>query len=153
MSQIRLRPAEPCETDQITALACRSKAYWGYGPDILDRFRDMLTLSVEQIHAGHIVVADQDGTLLGFYQLGGEPPDGELMDMFLEPTVIGTGLGRRLWQHAVGSARICGFETLTLESDPHAEPFYLRMGADRIGQREVAPGRLLPVMRASIGSG
>jgi len=149
MGQIRMRPAEPGEADQITALARRSKGYWGYGQDALDRMRDLLTVSADQIRAGVVVVAEQDGGLLGYYQLGGEPPDGELMDMFVEPAVIGTGLGRRLWEHAISSARARGFESLTLESDPHAEPFYLRMGADRIGQREVAAERVLPLMRAS----
>jgi GNAT superfamily N-acetyltransferase len=65
---------------------------------------------------------------LGYYQLGGEPPNGELMDMFIEPAVIGTGLGRMLWEHTVRSASERVFHSLTLESDPHAEPFYLRMG-------------------------
>jgi GNAT superfamily N-acetyltransferase len=72
------------------------------------------------------------------------------MDSFLEPAVIGTGLGRMLWEHAVKSASERGFHTLTLESDPHAEPFYLRMGAERIGEREVAPGRVLPLMRTTL---
>lgn len=66
------------------------------------------------------------------------------MDLFIDPPVIGTGLGRRLWEHAISSASTRGFQNLTLESDPHAEPFYLRRGADRIGQREVAPDGCYP---------
>ena len=109
--------------------------------------RGILAVSAEQIRAGHVVVADRDGALVGYYQLGGKPPHGELMDMFVDPTVIGTGLGRMLWDHAIGSARERGFKSLMLESDPNAEPFYLRMGATRIGEREVTPGRVLPLMR------
>jgi GNAT superfamily N-acetyltransferase len=86
---------------------------------------------------------------VGYYQIAGEPPHGELADLFLEPEVIGTGLGRALWEHAVTSARRAGFHTLTLESDPHAERFYLRMGAERIGEREVTPGRALPVLQVT----
>jgi hypothetical protein len=55
-----------------------------------------------------------------------------------------------LWEHAVASALERGFQTLSLESDPNAEPFYLHMGAERIGEREVTPGRVLPVMRARL---
>jgi GNAT superfamily N-acetyltransferase len=150
MGQIRLRSALPREADEISALARHSKGYWGYDRKVLDRMRDMLTMSVGQIRDGLVVVAERDSALLGYYQLGGEPPDGELMDMFIEPAVIGTGLGRILWEHAVRSAIERGFHSLTLESDPHAEPFYLRMGAERIGEREVAPGRVLPLMRTTL---
>jgi GNAT superfamily N-acetyltransferase len=149
MGQIRLRSALSCEAGRITALARRSQGYWGYDHEVLDRMRDMLTINADQIRDG-LVVVEQDSTLLGFYQLGGEPPDGELMDMFIEPAVIGTGLGRMLWEHAVKSASERGFHSLTLEADPHAEPFYLRMGAARIGEREVAPGRVLPLMRTTL---
>ncbi|MGH3777017.1 MAG: GNAT family N-acetyltransferase [Pseudonocardiaceae bacterium] len=147
MDGLTLRFAAPSEADEITALTRRSKGHWGYDREVPDRMREMLAVSAEQIRAGHVVVADRDGVLLG-YQMGGEPPHGELMDMFLDPSVIGTGLGRKLWDHAARSARERGFHSLTLESDPHAEPFYLSMGAERIGEREVAPGRVLPLMKA-----
>ena len=150
MKQVRLRAAEPHEADDITALARRSKAYWGYDQAFLDRSRDLLTVRPEQIHGESVIVAERDGTLLGYYQLGGEPPEGELVDLFVEPDAIGTGLGRRLWEHAISSAGKRGFRTLELESDPNAEPFYLHMGAGRVGEREVAPGRLLPIMRIAL---
>jgi ribosomal protein S18 acetylase RimI-like enzyme len=150
MEQVRLRAAEPHEVDDITALMRRSKAYWGYDQEFLDRVRDLLIVRSEQIRGDRVVVADRDGTLLGFYQLGGEPPDGELVDLFVDPVAIGTGLGRRLWDHAVSSARERGFHHLELDSDPYAEPFYLRMGAQRVGEREVSPGRLLPTMRVVV---
>ncbi len=150
MDQVRLRAAEPCEAGEITALAHRSKGYWGYDQEFLDRMRELLTVHSDQIRDERIVVAERDGVILGFYQLGGKPPDAELMDLFIEPDAIGTGLGRRLWEHAVRSARARGFHNLRLESDPHAEPFYARMGAIRIGEREVAPERVLPLMSMSL---
>lgn len=150
MGEIRLRSALPREAGEITALARRSKGHWGYDREILDGMRDMLTMHADQIREGFVVVAEQDGALFGYYRLGGEPPDGELMDLFIEPAVIGTGLGRMLWEHAVRSASERGFHSLVLESDPNAEPFYLRMGAERIGEREVAPGRVLPLMKTTL---
>jgi GNAT superfamily N-acetyltransferase len=145
-----LRRALPGEAAAISELAQRSKAYWGYDQAFLERVRDQLTVGPERIRDGHVVVAERDGVLLGFYQLGGEPPDGELLDLFIDPAAIGTGLGRKLWEHAVQAARARGFRSLTLESDPNAELFYVHMGATRIGEREVAPGRLLPVMRIEL---
>ncbi|TCO59512.1 GNAT family N-acetyltransferase [Actinocrispum wychmicini] len=147
MDQVRLRAAEPHEADNITALARRSKAHWGYEQEFLDRVQDVLTVRPEQIHGEQVIVAERGERLLGYYQLGGTPPDGELVDLFVEPDAIGTGLGRRLWDHATSAARKRGFRTLELESDPHAEAFYLHMGAQRVGEREVDTGRQLPVMR------
>jgi hypothetical protein len=42
-----------------------------------------------------------------------------------------------------------GYAQMTWESDPHAEGFYLRMGALRVGEVEstVKPGRFLPKMK------
>jgi GNAT superfamily N-acetyltransferase len=149
---ITLRRAVPDEAESITALTGRSKSYWGYSPDVIERMRTILTIEPAAIRDGHVTVAEQAGSLVGFYQLGGTPPDGELMDLFVTPELIGTGLGRLLWESAVRESRAVGFHTVVLEADPNAEPFYLRMGAERIGSREVAPGRILPVMRATLSS-
>lgn len=121
VDQVRLRAAEPCEAGEITALAHRSKGYWGYDQESLDRVRELLTVRSDQIRDERVIVAERDGVLLGFYQLGGEPPDAELMDLFIEPDAIGTGLGRRLWEHAVKSARergstICGWNPIPMPS-------------------------------------
>lgn len=59
----------------------------------------MLTMRSDQLREGLVVVADPDSALHGCCQLGGDPPDGELMDVFVDPAVIGTGLGRVLWEH------------------------------------------------------
>ncbi len=142
MNQVRLRAAEPREACDLTALAHRSKGYWGYDQASLDRVRELLTMCSDQIRDQRVIVAERDGVILELLSMGGEPPDAELMDLFIEPDAIGTGLGRRLWEHAVKSARERGFRSLQLESDPHAEPFYVRMGARRIGEREVAPERV-----------
>jgi hypothetical protein len=60
MGQIRLRSALPREAGEITALARRSKGYWGYARDILDRMRDMLAMNADQIRDGLVVVAERD---------------------------------------------------------------------------------------------
>ncbi|QRP49351.1 GNAT family N-acetyltransferase [Amycolatopsis sp. FDAARGOS 1241] len=150
MDQLRLRAAEPHEAAAITELARRSKAYWGYSREFLDRVREDLTVHAHQIRAGNVVVAEDGTTLLGYYRLGGAPPDGELADLFVDPGAIGTGLGRRLWDHAVGQARERGFRSLELEADPNAEPFYLHVGATKTGERQVASGRTLPVLRVDL---
>jgi GNAT superfamily N-acetyltransferase len=112
-------------------------------------FQAQLTLSPEEVAAEATFVLEGAGELLGFYRLNGAPPHGHLEDLFVEPAHIGHGHGRTLWDHALATAREMGFESIELESDPHAEAFYLARGAVRVG--EVAspghPDRILPVMR------
>ncbi|MQA11102.1 MAG: GNAT family N-acetyltransferase [Pseudonocardiaceae bacterium] len=128
----------------------RSKAYWGYDLEFLERVRELLSIGPEQIQDDRVIVAERDGVLLGVYQLSGEPPEAELTDLFIEPAAIGSGVGRTLWEHAVCAARARGFRSVLLESDPNAEGFYVRMGAERVGELPVAPGRALPLMRLTI---
>ncbi|MEV8615543.1 GNAT family N-acetyltransferase [Amycolatopsis sp. NPDC051373] len=89
------------------------------------------------------------------HTLAGQAPEGELACLFVEPDHIGTGVGRRLWQHAVDTARTLDFQRLIIGSDPFAEDFYRKMGAVRIGSvlSGSIPGRLLPqlVYRLSPG--
>jgi N-acetylglutamate synthase-like GNAT family acetyltransferase len=79
------------------------------------------------------VVADLDGLVVGFYSVDGDPPVGELGNMWIRPSKIGTGLGRVLWQDSMATAAAAGFEQLTIGAEPNAEGFYRKMGAERIG--------------------
>jgi GNAT superfamily N-acetyltransferase len=144
-----LRPAHPAEASVLSELALRSKAHWGYDKEFLDACRAELTVTADDIATGRVVVAAANGRLVGFYTVDGAPPDGELGNLWVEPGAIGVGLGRRLWKHAVNTARAAGFTTLRIESDPHAEGFYLAMGATRVGESPSAsvPGRALPLLR------
>lgn len=62
------------------------------------------------------------------------------------------GVGTRLWASALRHAAAHGAHTLTWDADPHAVPFYDRMGAVEIGRAPSGsiPGRTLPVMRVSV---
>ncbi|HEV2780140.1 MAG TPA: GNAT family N-acetyltransferase [Actinophytocola sp.] len=152
MAEVVLRAARADEAGVLSELALRSKAHWGYDAEFLAACRAELTLSPAEVAAGRVVVAEVDGTVAGFYTVDGAPPDGELGNLWVDPRAIGTGLGRRLWRHAVGTARAAGFTALRIEADPHAEGFYLAMGARRVGQSRSAsiPGRRLPLLRFTV---
>lgn len=133
-------------------LALRSKAHWGYDRGFLDACRAELTFRPEEVALRRIVVAESAGRVLGFYSLDGEPPNGELGNMWVEPEWIGRGVGRRLWAHAIETARGTGFQILRIDADPFAEGFYLAMGAVRIGERPSGsiPGRTLPLLEVRL---
>jgi GNAT superfamily N-acetyltransferase len=146
-----LRRARPDEAGVLSDLALAGKAYWGYGEAFLEAVRDELTFSPDDVAARHVVVAELDGAVAGFYSLVGEPPHGVLDDMWISPDRIGTGLGRVLWEHAMAAAAAAGFEHLDIDAEPYAEGFYLRMGAERIGESPSGsiPGRMLPQLRVT----
>jgi GNAT superfamily N-acetyltransferase len=143
-----LRPARPGEAKLLSDLALRSKAYWGYAPEFLERCRPVLTLRPDQVGPRRTVVAEADGAVQGFYTLD----DGELGNLWVDPAHLRKGVGRSLWNHAVETARTLGLKDLLIVADPHAEGFYLAMGAVRTGEMpsEVEPGRRLPQLRARI---
>jgi GNAT superfamily N-acetyltransferase len=147
----KIRPARPGEARALSALALRSKAHWGYDDAFLATVRQSLTVSEADLRSAPVFVLEADGAPAGFYRVVGAPPDGELSDVWLDPTLIGRGLGRALFQHALDTAASRGFTRLVIESDPNAEGFYAAMGAQRIGERPspVDEHRKLPLMRIS----
>jgi N-acetylglutamate synthase-like GNAT family acetyltransferase len=145
---MRIRAARGEEAAILSELALRSKAHWGYDETFMEKCREELTLRAAEVEARRTVVAEREGRIIGFVTLQGEPPVGELGMLFVDPPAIGQGVGRLLFEHVLAAARGLGFVRLTLDADPHAEAFYLAMGATRVGtvpSGSIA-GRELPVM-------
>lgn len=144
-----LRPARVEEAPALTALARRSKASWGYDAGFMQRCEAELAVTDAHIAGGdrHHIVATVQDELVGFHVV--EPRvDGELFldALFIEPPWFGRGLGRELFEHAVGIALKLGAERLVIHADPNAAGFYAQMGAHAVGDvaSAVEPGRRLP---------
>jgi GNAT superfamily N-acetyltransferase len=152
MPEPRIRRARPSEADALSALAARSKAHWGYDPGFLDRVRDAMTLHAEDVELHEVwVLESASGAPIGYHRvIPGDPA--ELEDLWVEPSAIGSGGGRRLFEHAVEIARTGGASALEIDADPNAVGFYERMGAVRIGETasKLIPGRMLPRLRFKV---
>ncbi|RIK15552.1 MAG: GNAT family N-acetyltransferase [Acidobacteria bacterium] len=148
METPQIRPARPDEAPAITELALRSKGHWGYPPEFLEACREELTVTPARCAAGSVVVAVDGDRVLGYHDVEGSPPDGELAALFVAPDVIGTGLGAILLRHALEQSVRRGLRRLVLDADPGAEGFYARFGAVRVGEAPSGsiPGRVLPRM-------
>ncbi|SBT52342.1 GNAT family N-acetyltransferase [Micromonospora auratinigra] len=149
-----IRPARPDEAAELTELALRSKAHWGYDEAFLTRCRAELTLTPADVTARQVTVAERDGRVVGLAVLAGDPPELELDMLFVDPPAIGTGVGRVLFRHAAATARAAGARSLRIEADPGAVPFYRRVGAVPAGT-SVSPstGRELPLLRYNLSAG
>jgi GNAT superfamily N-acetyltransferase len=172
VTNFAIRAARPDEAAELSALAQRSKAHWGYDPEFLEACREDLTIPPEQVVAKRIYVAvsnagvDADvdeiepgsgpaatpGRILGFGTIEGDPPAGELGMLFVDPEVIGQGVGGAVFAHLTATAGALGFHRLTIAADPNAEPFYLAKGAVRIGgvPSGSVPGRILPLLALAL---
>ena len=137
---IKIRRAAPWESERLSDLAVSSKQTWGYDDDFLASTRSDIVVAASDIHNHSCYVAEQDGDIVGFYLIAGD----SLERLFVAPAWLRRGIGRALFEHAADMPRT---RALRIVSDPHAAPFYQRMGAVRIGEQEspFIPGRKLPV--------
>ena len=143
-----IRRARSDEAPKLTALARRSKGYWGYGDAFLTACEKELRVSDAELAYSPAHLIEDFGRIIGFYML--QPRSQckvELTFLFVEPDDIGRGYGGRLMRHAISTATNLEFETMLIQGDPHADAFYCAMGARKIGSKasESIPGRELPL--------
>jgi len=157
-SPLTLRPARPHETGALSALAFRSKGYWGYDEAFMRACRAELTLTPAYLLANPTFVAEREGRILGLYSFEMEDSDkpgrAELGLFFVDPDEIGGGIGRVMMEDAVRRALSLEMAGLVVQSDPHAEAFYRAMGFVRSGERpsESFPGRTLPLLERTLAA-
>jgi GNAT superfamily N-acetyltransferase len=147
-TSVTIRPALPTDAERLTELALRSKAYWGYDGAFMERAAPELVITQSTIERHVVFVAESGKLVLGFYVLSEERGLPLLSDLWVDPPAIGTGLGRQLFGHMLEQARRRAYRVVRIESDPHAEGFYARMGAKRVGlvESKAIAGRMLPLM-------
>lgn len=153
---IEIRRARPQESEALTALAHASKRHWNYPTRWIEAWREQLTLSPAFIAEEAVFAAVEQGRPAGCYALTAcdEPGAIELEHMWIDPGMIGRGLGRRLFEHAAAEARARGAMSMLIDSDPYAEDFYLHLGAVRIGTTPAdieGVRRELPRLRFDLG--
>lgn len=140
---IRIRPALPSDPEALSDLAARSEAHWGDDAAFLASFRERYRITSEYLARNTVFIAEEEGSILGFYALSTGTGGTELDYMYLEPSLLGRGLGRQLWAHMADHCRAAGVATVHLVCSPGPRPFYLHMGAVETGEGQslVTPGR------------
>jgi GrpB-like predicted nucleotidyltransferase (UPF0157 family)/N-acetylglutamate synthase-like GNAT family acetyltransferase len=140
--------AWPCRTWH-----CVPRRIGDYDDNFLAACRAELTVEPADVQRLRVTVAEESGEVVGFYALGGGPPEGELSFLFVEQDRIGTGIGTLLWQDCLATAARIGLSRIRIESDPFAEGFYAAVGATRVGdvQSQSIPDRRLPLLSFDMG--
>lgn len=102
---------------------------------------DAIVLPPEQIEAGLVRVAEEDGAAVGFAVLL-EPADHacELDGLFVEPGRMRAGIGRALIDDAKAIAREHGVQRIEVTANQQALAFYGALGFVTTGEAETRFG-------------
>ena len=147
-----IRRARRQDARALTSLAQLAKQHWGYPEDWLRLWRPALTITPRFIVSHPVYSMQGDNEALGFYALSQRGARFDLEHLWVHPQRLRSGLGTRLFRHAVATARRRHGRLLTIASDPNAEGFYRRCGARRVGEVDSVPaGRRLPVLHVRLG--
>jgi GNAT superfamily N-acetyltransferase len=134
MDDVLVRPAVMSERQALEALQRRASLNNPGDRDALLANPDAIELPADQIAAGHVFVAERDGTIVGFSAvLPRESPEMDLDGLFVEPHLWRHGIGRLLVEYSIGFARAQGSAALHVVGNPHAEEFYRACGFEMLG--------------------
>ncbi|MET8295858.1 GNAT family N-acetyltransferase [Streptomyces sp. NPDC005180] len=149
MECIRIRRATGTDAEGLTALVQESQAYRGQYAPVIDGYE--VTAAYVERHQVFAAV-DTAGRLVGFYSLILDPAELDLA--FVSDEAQGTGVGKLLMKHMLDHARSAGLADVRVVSNPPAERFYLRMGAERVGVVAPTPPKVTwerPELRFVVG--
>ena len=144
--------ADVSDSEKLTEIAMQSKSYWGYSKELLESWRNDLTVTVEMLRMDTVYTYCMNNEVVGFYVLNTPIEDSiELEMLFVLPTFIGKKIGKIMLQHAVQKAKIFKVNTMTLLADPNAVKFYESQGFYQTGKQESSiPNRFLPTMQKDL---
>ena len=127
---------------RVHGSAIRGTCSSHYPPEVIELWAGRLRPEkyTEAIDRYDFFVAEEDGVVVGFGELGAEA--GEVQGLYVSPDVKGRGVGRELLRKLEETARAYGLKSLRLTSSLNAVPFYERAGFRAVGEltETIGPG-------------
>lgn len=159
-AEIVIRPARSDEAAALSELCLRAKAHWGYDASFLTAAARLLRIRLDDIRAGRVLVAlpggSSDAKPCGVAAIVPLRRSGwyELSHLFVEPENLRSGIGRTLFDAAIGLAARKGATHVSILSDPNAAAFYSKLGARHCGEAPsgVTRARMLPLFEFVIAN-
>jgi len=147
---MKIQKANPDDAEKLTQIAMAAKRHWNYPERWMLLWKDALTITPEFIVENEVYALTEKGEIIGFYALAAHDDAAKLEHLWVNPQNIDSGIGRKLFAHALERASSLNVKMMTIDSDPNAEAFYKKMGAQRVGDivTEIEGSeRILPLMR------
>lgn len=146
--RVRLRSARPADAPRLTRIAHAAKRHWGYPDAWIVLWRAGLTVRASHLRRHAVTVALSRGRIAGYVSVRIEGRVAELEHLWVQPAVIGRGVGRALFAHALCRCARRGVRVLGVTADPNAADFYRSRGGRDAGTvRSVPAPRKLPHLR------
>ncbi|WP_159946657.1 GNAT family N-acetyltransferase [Polaribacter septentrionalilitoris] len=140
------------DAKQLTEIAIQSKAFWGYSNELIESWREDLTVTPKMFQEWNIYKYVLDNEIAGFYILNRANIRTSFLEfLFVSPKFINQGLGTKLLNHAKDYCLEGSSAIINVLSDPNAKSFYEKHGFKIIAERESSIlGRFLPEMEFEI---
>jgi len=149
MHRLTIRPAASTDRKVLETVQWRASLNNPGDREALLANPDAIELSLEQIEAGGVFIAEEDGSVMGFAAiLARDDGDSELDALFVEPKIWRQGVGRALVEHCCLAAKVSGATAIHVVGNPHAEGFYEACGFKQVGRRQMRFGVGLLMKRA-----
>ena len=150
---MNIRRARVEDADALTEIAFAAKRHWGYPEKWIRQWQEALTITADYVVKNATFVAAVEDKIVGFVAVQIEGADAVLDHLWVLPQLMRKGVGRALFQQAEEIGRASGAARIRIVGDPHAEPFYSRMGATVYGREPASMDgevRFLPLLTKSL---
>ncbi|WP_298782309.1 GNAT family N-acetyltransferase [uncultured Polaribacter sp.] len=140
------------DAKRLTNVALKSKAFWGYSNELIESWREDLTVSEQMVQQMIVYKYMQDDEVVGFYILN-QPENKtiELEFLFVLPKFIGKGIGKQLLYHSFEKAKSLHCLDMIVLVDPNAKYFYKSKGFVTIEKKKSSiANRFLPLMKKDL---
>lgn len=145
---MKILKAETEDSELLTTITKRSKAYWGFSEEILKEWEHLLSISKDYIEKNMVYKLVENENIIGYYSYFSiDEKTIKLDNLFILPEFIGKGFGKTLMNDFLEKANRLGIKKITLDAEPNAENFYKTFGFETVGQLESSiKDRYLPIM-------
>ncbi len=138
---------DPSKAHELTQLAYRSKAHWGYNYAQMKGWIDDLNVTSSYFEKFEVHGYSINRQILGFYSYQVQGTQVYMDMLFVDPDYFKRGIGRQLVQHLLSLCTPLDLNEISLHADPHAVEFYKCMGFTVTGSKPSnISGRHLPIM-------
>ena len=156
MVKIRIRKASSPDKQALTDLSMRAKRSNGYDDEFMAACLEELTVDDNALASAEYWLAETNRICgCAALRVDAQTRTGEVEAFFVDPDCQRRGIGNILWEKIYTRAKQQGLETLHLDADPAAIPFYQKLGFVIAGKAPSGsiPGRNLPVMTIALKAG
>ncbi|KUJ62969.1 hypothetical protein AR687_06135 [Flavobacteriaceae bacterium CRH] len=147
-----LEKAMPEDSEILTIITKKAKAYWGYSEEQIEIWSDALTVTKTYIETKSVYKLSVENQIVAYYSYFDEDEETVKLDnLFVLPEYIGKGIGQFLMHDFLNRLQETSFKKVMLHSEPNAEMFYAKFGFIKIGQFETSiKNRFLPILELNI---